>query len=153
MVFLHKRNKTILKFSITPCKRVPQVFNPFLLPEKFFLAKKKIEKMALARPPSDAADCNFGRNHSSPRHKNWDALSREQHGGCGGGGSATARRWRQLGGGEATMAASAAVAAARQRNVGGSLAVQLRPCQSDHWLGRYEWLMTKGVYQGRKGLK
>ena len=33
--------------------------------------------------------------------------------------------------------------------------LQLRPCQSDHWVGGYEWLMTKcgpNAVQGRKGL-
>ncbi len=37
---------------------------------------EKIKKMALAQPPSDAADRNFWRNHTLPGHKNWDALSR-----------------------------------------------------------------------------
>ena len=80
---------------------------------------EKIKKMALAGPPSDAADHNFRRNHFSLRHTNCDALSQEQRGGCGGGGSATARRWQQPGGGAATVAASAVVAAAQQHDVGG----------------------------------
>jgi hypothetical protein len=75
---------------------------------------EKIKKMALPQPPSNAADCNFWRNHTSPVRKNWDALSQEQRGVCGCGGSAPALRPRKLGGRSAVAAAaaSAAVAAA-----------------------------------------
>jgi hypothetical protein len=51
--------------------------DPFLPAEKKKFGKK-IKKMALARPPSNAADRNFWRNHTLPGHENWDAISRER---------------------------------------------------------------------------
>ena len=53
------------------------LFNPFPLAEKKKIGEK-IKKLVLPRPPSNAADRNFWRNHTSPGHKNWDALSRER---------------------------------------------------------------------------
>jgi hypothetical protein len=51
--------------------------NPFPPAEKKKFGEK-IKKMALPRPPSNAADRNFWRNHTSPGHKNWDAILQER---------------------------------------------------------------------------